>query len=89
MEITKTVDEDGDIKYHNENGELHREDGPAYEDKHGYKVWLIKGKYHREDGPAFEYTDGDVEYWLNDIEYSKEDYEVEVVKLKLKRILDL
>jgi hypothetical protein len=50
---------------------------------------LINGKYHREDGPAFEYPDGGVEYWLNDMGYSKEEYEQEILKRRLKRILDL
>jgi hypothetical protein len=89
MDITKEVDKHGAIRYRNESGQLHREDGPAFEKPNGYKVWLINGKYHREDGPAFEYPDGGVEYWLNDMGYSKEEYEQEILKRRLKRILDL
>jgi hypothetical protein len=28
------------------NGELHREDGPAYEGSNGYKQWWLDGKYY-------------------------------------------
>ena len=31
--------------------------------------------YHRIDGPAVEYDNGDVEYWLNDYSYSKEEFD--------------
>ena len=47
------------------NGELHKEDGPAFIffDSHR-KEWYINGKRHRLDGPAIEYSDGKTEYWL-------------------------
>jgi hypothetical protein len=89
MKSIKTVDEYGTFRYKNEKGQFHRIDGPAYESKNGYKTWLINGKRHREDGPARICSDGDDEYWLNSKWYSKEDWETEVAKLKLKRILDL
>jgi hypothetical protein len=89
MESIKTVHKNGIQEYHNENGEYHREDGPAIERPNGHKVWYINGKCHREDGPARIFSNGDEWYYLNDKRYSKEDYEVEVAKLKLKRILDL
>ena len=89
MESFKTVHIDGDIRYKNKNGKLHRTDGPALETPSGYKVWCINGLVHREDGPAVVYSDGQVCYYLNHRKYSKEDYEQEVVKLKLKRIIDL
>ena len=44
------------------NGELHREDGPAYEQS-GHKEWYLNGQLHREDGPAVEYTDGTKEWY--------------------------
>ncbi len=89
MRSIKTVDKDGDIMYRNENGEFHRTDGPAYERPSDYKAWIINGKFHREDGPARIYSDGDEYYYLNDKRYSKEDWEVQVIKLKLGRILEL
>ena len=39
-------------KYWYQNGELHREDGPAIERANGTKEWYQNGKLHREDGPA-------------------------------------
>ena len=112
MKSFKSIDEYGTIRYNNENGDYHREDGPAYENINGHKEWRIKGKLHREDGPAYEkpdsykvwyknnkrhredgpaieYSNGDVEYWLNHIKYSVEDWGLEVAKLKLERIKDL
>jgi hypothetical protein len=71
------------------NGKYHRLDGPAREFKDGSKYWYINGKCHREDGPAREYTNGDKEWFLNGIEYSEEEWEQEVAKIKLKRILEL
>jgi hypothetical protein len=58
------------IKYKNEKGEYHREDGPAYinGDK---KVWYINGKLHREDGPAF--IDGDKKAWFINGKMHRED----------------
>ena len=46
-------------------------------------------QYHREDGPAKIWGNGIVEYWLNDIKYSVEDWEREIIKRKLERFKDL
>jgi hypothetical protein len=91
MESIGTVDEYGNVRYENENGEYHRTDGPAYETKDGCKEWRKNGLLHREDGPAYENPIGNfVYYYLNNIYYtSKEEWEQEVVKLKLGRIKDL
>ena len=56
------------------NGDLHREDGPAKEYIDGDKWWYINGKLHRLDGPAIEW-DGTKEYFIEDKEYSKEEFE--------------
>jgi hypothetical protein len=76
------------IEYRSENGEFHREDGPAYEEKdeNNYKSWWINGKRHREDGPAKVAEDGLKEYFLNNIKYSKEQWELEVLKIRLERL---
>ena len=66
MNIFKCVDKYGTIYYENENGD-----------------------FHREDGPAFEYSDGSVEYYLKGKKYTKEDWELKIVNMKLKRIKDL
>lgn len=57
-----TISDDGTIRWYNENGELHREGGPAVEYTNGTKIWYINGKLHREDGPAIEFTNG-VKFW--------------------------
>ena len=85
----KSVDKDGTIEYINEKRKYHREDGPAIEFPSGYKAWYINGLRHREDGPAIEFPSGNVEYWLNGGMYSKEDWEEEIIKIKLNRIKDL
>ncbi len=44
---------------------------------------------HRLDGPAIEYSDGSKEWWLNGINYSEEELHQELIKLKLKRLVEL
>jgi len=56
------------------NGKLHRDDGPAYVHSNGYKSWWKNGLLHRENGPAIECANGEKSYYLEDIEYSKEEY---------------
>ena len=70
------------------DGEKHREDGPAVEGPGG-KVWYINGKRHREDGPAVEYNYGEKSWYLNDIYYTEEEFHQELIKLKLKRLVQL
>jgi hypothetical protein len=53
-------------EYLNESSQLHRTDGPAIEDRDGYKYW-----------------------YLNDIRYVEEEYQQELIKLKLKRLIEL
>ena len=79
---------DGGKLWYN-NGEKHRTDGPAVEYSNGYKSYYIKGKRHREDGPAVEFIDGEKWWYLNDIHYSEEEYQKELIKLKLKRLINL
>jgi hypothetical protein len=42
----------------NEQGKLHREDGPAIEYDNGHKSWWINNMCHRLDGPARIWTGG-------------------------------
>ena len=71
------------------NGERHREDGPAIQWPDSSKFWYLSGKCHRVDGPAIEYYDGYSEYWLKGKFFTKEQWEKEVLKLKLKRLSEL
>ena len=40
----------------------------------GNKVWYKDGRLHRTDGPAFIDFSGYKEWWINGIEYSKEEF---------------
>jgi hypothetical protein len=75
-------------EYKNESGQYHREDGPALENDY-IKIWYINGNKHREDGHAVEYSDGYKRWYLNDINYTEEEYHQELIKLKLKRLKNL
>jgi antitoxin component YwqK of YwqJK toxin-antitoxin module len=55
----------GGTFWRNEQGDFHREDGPAVELANGNKFWFLNGKYHRVDGPAVELADGTKEWYLN------------------------
>ncbi len=75
------------IEYRNEDGFLHREDGPAVEYLNGDKSWWVNGKRHREDGPATQWSIGFDVWYLSDACFlTKEEFENELVKLKLERL---
>lgn len=50
--------------YFNENGELHRVDGPAIELNDDVKEWLINRNLYREIGPVFEYSNGTKKWYV-------------------------
>jgi hypothetical protein len=52
------------------NGELHREDGPAFENINGLKQWRLNGKLHRVDGPASIFSSGSRGWYLNGKKYT-------------------
>ena len=64
--------------YYNENGQLHRLDGPAAEYVNGKKVWYQNGQPHRLDGPAVEYKYNDslsLKCWyINGVRYSEKEF---------------
>lgn len=60
------TDSEGNRFWRDENGQLHREDGPAFVRASGIRGWLRHGQPHREDGPAFEDSDGSpLSWWLD------------------------
>jgi len=71
------------------NGQRHRLDGPSIEFADGTKEWWINDKRHREDGPAIEWKNGPKSWYLNNIKYSEEQFHQEIIKLKLKRLIEL
>lgn len=60
------TDSRGNKYWYNAKGDLHRDDGPAYESADGTKAWWVNGKCHREDGPAIETADGLYNEWFID-----------------------
>lgn len=64
MTVEKTYDNSGTIRWR-ENGELHREDGPAIVYPDGLRIWYRHGKRHRVDGPAFDDPRGRKEWWVD------------------------
>jgi hypothetical protein len=60
----------------------HREDGPAliWTDT-GERHWFVNGRNHRLDGPASIYSNNRVYFKINGVEYSKEEWEKEVLKI--------
>ena len=77
------------IEYYNSKGQKHRTDGPAVEYHNGDKHWYINDKRHREDGPAVEHSDVYKSWYLNGIRYTEDQYNQELIKLKLKRLVEL
>ena len=59
-----------------QNGQLHREDGPAVEYPGGSREWWINDQLHREDGPAVEYRNGRREWWIRGQELTEEEFEL-------------
>jgi hypothetical protein len=76
-------------KFWYKNGKNHREDGPAIEYYEGSKEWYINGQFHREDGPAIEWYDGNKEWWINNKRYSEQEWQQEIIKIKLERLKKL
>lgn len=78
---------DGDITYyHDEQGELHREHGPAYEKIGGIKAWYIHGKKHRLDGPAIKTECGYKEYWIAGQKYTEEEFKIITFSLGINHV---
>jgi hypothetical protein len=73
-----TVDEYGTIRWYNEDGQLHREDGPALECADGDKSWWINGQrlteeeFNRRTQPHQEMTVAQLEQELG--------YKIKIVK---------
>lgn len=64
------------------DGKRHRAGGPAREYKDGHKEWYHHGQKHRLDGPAYESPKGIKKYFIYDVEYTLEEFELAVIKLK-------
>jgi hypothetical protein len=87
MESKLTTYKNGDKEWKLPNGNYHRENSPAIENKDGYRAWYIKGERHREDGPSLEYSNGDKHWYINGIKYTEQEYKNEMRSIKLIKLL--
>lgn len=58
------INKRGDKSWLNQQGLLHREDGPAYIREDGTQEWFINGPRHRENGPALEHSSGRKSWYI-------------------------
>lgn len=65
---------DGRTEWRNQDGKLHRLDGPAMEWEDGSRSWFVNGQIHRLDGPAVEQSNGYKSWWIEDCRYSEEEF---------------
>ena len=79
----------GDKFWYDSDSKWHREDGPAIEWNNGNKWWCKHGHFHREDGPAIEWVSGYKEYYLDNIQYSEEEYWEKIKELKKCKLFKL
>ena len=63
-----------DAKYWYQNGNLHREDGPAIEYADGGKEWYQNDLLHRDDGPAVEGADGTKKWYIEGVNYTEAEF---------------
>lgn len=94
MKTYKEIDEEGNIAWVNENGDLHRENGPAFIWYTGILEWYKNGLQHREDGPAVVYNvspefigcedeEEKDQYFLDDIEYTENEF---IKEMRVRKI---
>ncbi len=69
---TLRVDGSGTHFWHDQEGRLHRTDGPAIEWTNGDREWWVRARLHRIDGPAVERADGRCGWWINGREITDE-----------------
>lgn len=83
--------DEGNITTYYKDGQYHREGGPTIitlntETLKKTEEWYVNGQRHREDGPAV-ITDRGEKYWyLNDVEMTREDFDLSMeLKSRVKR----
>jgi hypothetical protein len=65
---------DGTKKWKNENGQYHRDDGPAIIYSSGRKEWWKNGQWHRDDGPAIIRPDGTQSWFIKGKYYTFQEW---------------
>jgi hypothetical protein len=81
------IDAYGNEEWFNEEGVLHRTDGPAIEYRDGLKYWYINGKMHREDGPAMITSNGYKIWCLNGVNHTEEEFLIQTRKKRIEILL--
>jgi hypothetical protein len=54
----------------------------------GTKAWYQNGEHHRLDGPSIEWSNGSKEWWIDDTEYSEDEFN-QLLKEKANEIKQL
>jgi hypothetical protein len=69
------ISSNGTKRWFNDEGQLHRLNGPAVEYADGDESWWIEDEIHRLDGPAFKTLAGYEDWWINGEQLSKEQFD--------------
>ena len=72
------VDQFGTRRYYNQNGKLHRENGPAVLWADGTTMWYQNGLRHRTNGPAVILANGIKLWYLENVQYSRAQHRAKV-----------
>ena len=81
-DLDKYQDHNSIYYYKKDTQIVHNPYGPAFVAKNGYISYYINGKWHRLDGPARIYANGKEGYWINNIELTKEEFDMNPERLK-------
>lgn len=57
-----------------QHGQRHRENGPAIVFRDGLQMWIQHDQKHRLDGPAVTNGGSSEEYWIDNVQYTKEEF---------------
>jgi len=76
-----SIDVDGNRRWYNLEGQLHRGNGPAVEYVNGDKFWYIEDQFHRLDGSAVEFRNGGKFWYVKGYYYTEEEFNLEIKKL--------
>ena len=76
------VDNNGNERWYDECGRLHRDDQPAVIFWNGCQKWYDRGLLHRIDGPACWWNADDVEYWINGVHLTEDEFKFQSFLLR-------
>ena len=62
----RRYDRDGSVRWIDDEGQSHREDGPASVYADGGQFWWRHGRFHFVHGPAILYADGRLAWYEDD-----------------------